>query len=162
MTRIIVMSDSHGNLALLDDVLRKHENQEKILIHLGDRCYDLLSLRDDLTNVYLIRGNIETQSVSNYEIGMNEAIFDVENVKIFATHGHRYSVQSTMIFLKKEAKKIGAKLVLFGHTHEKSLELDEDILYFNPGALTNNDYGIIDIEGSEIVNIEHCYLQDRW
>lgn len=162
MTRLLIVSDSFGNISKLDDVVRKHKNEFDILIHLGNRCYDALSLQDQVDKMILIRGNMELASPKVTSIGSFEEEFDIEGVKVFATHGHRYSISSTFVFLKKQAKKIGANIVLFGHTREKKLEFEEDVLYFNPGSLMNNEYGIIAIENGEISEMQHAYLSERW
>ncbi len=162
MTKLLVVSDSHGYVSKLDDVVRKHQDQFNILIHLGDRSYDALSLQETFYNIVIIKGNIEMEGPHMPNIGEYEEFLDIEGVKVFATHGHRYSVHSTMIFLKKAAKSMKANLVLFGHTHEKYLELDDDVMYFNPGALSKGDYGLIGIENEEIVSIEHGYISEKW
>lgn len=133
-----------------------------MLIHLGDRVYDIFQFYEELDKYIFIRGNMEIEFPEISFYSSYDKIFDIENVRILATHGHRYSVHSTLIFLKKEAKKIQAKLVLFGHTHQKELLVEDDIMYFNPGALQSNDYGIITIEKNEIVDIEQGYLSDKW
>lgn len=162
MARLLVISDSHGNIGKIDDILRKYEGNYDYFIHLGDRVYDMISFRDSVHNLVAVKGNIELQGPMQTDLGSQETILEVEDVKIFITHGSRYSVESTLVFLKKHARKIGAQVVLFGHTHIKYLEFDEGILLFNPGALTDNDYGILEVEKGEVTSIEHSYLSERW
>ena len=161
MTKLLIVSDTHGNVGKLDDLIRKYDKQYDYLIHLGDRSYDILSLQESIGNLIAVKGNIEGQGGLSREGTPYEVTVEIDGVRIFATHGHRYSVKSTLIFLKKQAKKVGANLVLFGHTHEKYLEIEDDIMYFNPGALTDNDYGFIAVDKGEIVSIEHVYLSER-
>jgi len=163
LTRLLIVSDTHGNVGKLDDLIRKYDKQYEYLIHLGDRSYDILSLQENIGNLISVKGNIEGQSTGlSRDNTPYEVLVELDGVKVFVTHGHRYSVKSTLIFLKKQAKKLGANLVLFGHTHEKYLEIEDDIMYFNPGALTDNDYGYISLDNGEIVSIEHVYLSERW
>ena len=164
MTRLLIVSDTHGEVIKLEDLLRKYKGQFDIFIHLGDRLFDFFSMNETAlgnAKTYLISGNMEMDiPMENYPV-YNDAVFEVEQMRIFATHGHRYSVHSTLIFLKKEARKQNVKLVLYGHTHEKELFVEDDIMYFNPGALKNSDYGYIQIDGSEVVNIEQGYLAEK-
>ena len=162
MARLIIVSDSHGEVSKIDDILRKYENQYDYFFHLGDRSFDMISFEDKVKNPVIISGNIEMQEVSGKNYGIYEKQIEIEGLKVFATHGHRYSVHSTLLFIKKQARKIGANIVLFGHTHDKHLEFDDGILYFNPGALQNNDYGLIEIKDGEITSVEHAYLSERW
>lgn len=162
MTKLLIVSDTHGKISKLDDVVRKYSGKFNLLIHLGDRSYDALSLQESVYNIIIIKGNIEIDSPKMKEVGAYEQVLDVEGLRVFATHGHRYSVHSTMVFLKKRAKEVKADLVLFGHTHEKYLDMNDGIMYFNPGALENGDYGVIDIDNGEIVSIDHSYLSDKW
>lgn len=162
MARLLIVSDSHGNIGKIDDILRKYENNYDYFIHLGDRVYDMISFKDNVKNLIAIKGNIELQNPLQTDFGTQETILEIEGMKIFITHGSRYSVESTLVFLKKHAKKIGAQVVLFGHTHIKFLEFEDGILLFNPGALTDNDYGILELENGEVTSIEHSYLSERW
>ena len=162
MTRLLIVSDTHGNISKLDDLIRKYDKQYEYIFHLGDRSYDIQSLQETSGNIILIKGNIESSSGRSNDTGVYETLLEIDGVRGFATHGHRYSVKSTLIFLKKQAKKVNANLVFFGHTHEKYLEIDDDIMYFNPGALSDNDYGYITLDQGEIVGIEHGYLSERW
>ncbi len=159
---MIIVSDSHGNISKIDDILRKYENKFDYFIHLGDRIYDMISFTDVIPRLIAIRGNIELHNPMHSDLGQNEVSMDIEGMKLFITHGSRYSVESTLVFLKKHAAKLGAQIVLFGHTHMKFLEFQDGILFFNPGALVDNDYGILEIEDGEITSIEHSYLSERW
>ena len=46
---------------------------------------------------------------------------------------------------KRQAKKRGADIVLFGHTHNQYTEYQESLCIMNPGSVANGDYGVIDI-----------------
>ena len=44
------------------------------------------------------------------------------------THGHGYFVHSGTLYLKREARKKGADIVMFGHTHKPYMEEDEVLI----------------------------------
>lgn len=70
--------------------------------------------------------------------------------KLFAAHGHRYSVKSGYERIAAHAAKLGADIVLFGHTHismslmlqigecVNGVTLTKPLLLFNPGSLGDN------------------------
>ena len=65
--------------------------------------------------------------------------------KIFFSHGHPYNVKFAYENIIAEAKKRGADIVLFGHTHNQYTEYQESLCIMNPGSVANGDYGVIDI-----------------
>ena len=67
------------------------------------------------------------------------ASFTVEGRHFFMTHGHHYGVgYGRPSLLLSEAKKQGADIVIFGHTHQRLNETWDGILCLNPGALRGN------------------------
>ncbi len=174
MTRLLVLSDSHGQLSYIDDVLRKHKNDYDILIHLGDQCSDMLTFlpsgsenQHSVSNFYLVRGNIENDIIFDNESNAQKAykesvLLQIENFSVLLTHGHRFSLQSTSIFLHKMALKNGCDLVFHGHTHKRRNQVVDGIRYFNPGALVNREYAIITLDNKEIVKVEELNLLNKW
>lgn len=156
MTRLLIVSDTHGEAIRLSDLLRKYEGKYDRLVHLGDRVMDVLSLPENPVDPLIVRGNMETDSPGTDRPNDWNGIID--GVKILATHGHRYSVHSTLLFLKKEAKRAEASLVLFGHTHERLDLTDDGIRFFNPGAFRNGDYGMLTLDGGRIMEAFHDRL----
>ena len=58
--------------------------------------------------------------------------------EIFITHGHRYGVKSGLSNLYQKAMEEGIPTVLFGHTHIPIIQAVNDILFINPGCLSEN------------------------
>ncbi len=162
MTRLLVISDSHGKVDRIYDLVRKHRGEFDVLFHLGDKSYDMLSFLEDGYPVILIKGNMETLSPDISMLVDWERVTDYDGVKILATHGHRYSAHSTLVFLKKHALHLGVNLVLFGHTHEQACFEEDGITYFNPGALQDGNYGIVHLDKGDITKTELLFLPDRW
>jgi len=162
VTRLLVISDSHGKVDRIYDSIRKHRGGFDVLFHLGDKSYDMLSFLEDGFPVVLLKGNMETPYPDLSLRVEWEYIGEYENVKILATHGHRYSVHSTLIFLKKHALHLGVNLVLFGHTHEQACFEEDGITYFNPGALQHGHYGIVHLENGKVTETQLLFLPDRW
>ena len=51
------------------------------------------------------------------------------------THGHLEYVKFGLEKLKLKAKLNQVDIVIFGHTHERYLMVEENIMFINPGAL---------------------------
>ena len=67
------------------------------------------------------------------------------NVQFFMTHGHRYHVKESYMYLDYAARENGCKVALFGHTHCPAMEQGE-ILLLNPGSTRNDRIALIDID----------------
>jgi len=140
--KILVVSDSHGDF----DKLYKIYEKEKAdyVFFAGDHSKDgiELSLVGDNSRFFIVKGNTdfsdrETPTQINLELG---------GYKILLTHGHLYSVKRGYNQILEEAKKGGMDIVLFGHTHKKMYQEYNGVHLFNPGAVMDGDYGIIEIK----------------
>lgn len=145
MTRIGVMSDSHGSQTNVVSAAWEMKNCSQI-IHLGDHSDDAEALEGmTKASVCTVAGNCDW-----FADAPTEAEFDVEGVHVFAAHGHREGVKNGMLHLSLKAQALGAKLVLFGHTHVPCMTEDGGIVFLNPGALRDGRYAIVEIDGKSI------------
>lgn len=131
MKTIVVVSDTHGYRQGLEALLPVFAENDRI-IHLGDTSGDggyIRKLFPDKTTV--INGNCDFPS-----LGDDEAVISVEGVKIFACHGHRYSVKTTLSRLAKKAKDEDCKIALYGHTHLAREDEMDGVTLLNPGCGT--------------------------
>ena len=106
--------------------------QPDIVLHLGDYVRDAMSVRERFPDLDLryVRGNCDVGMKDEPE----KLSLNVEGVEIFATHGHSYNVKYGLDSLCNAAYFSGAKLCLFGHTHQRLyLELG-GIRFLNPGT----------------------------
>ena len=95
----------------------------------------------------------------------NERIFTLGGHRIFMTHGHGYFVHSGTLYLKREARKKGADIVMFGHTHKPYMEEDDELLVLNPGSLSlprqeghRPTYIVMETADDGQISYELCYL----
>lgn len=56
-----------------------------------------------------------------------EEEFNLEGHHIFITHGHAYYVSMGEAHLQEEARRRGADIVMYGHTHVPALTIDADL-----------------------------------
>ena len=146
MKKILVLSDSHS---YFDKVLKIFEKEKPdIVIGAGDGIKDIeeLSYIYPKAEYYMVKGNCDYFDRSHNE----ENLFEIDNIKIFLTHGHLYDVKRTLNSIKEIGKKLNVSLIVFGHTHKPYIEKDGDMILFNPGATEDGRYGIIILEQGNI------------
>ena len=146
MKKILVLSDSHS---YFDKVLKIFEKEKPdIVIGAGDGIKDIeeLSYIYPKAEYYMVKGNCDYFDRSHNE----ENLFEIDNIKIFLTHGHLYGVKRSLSSIKEIGKKLSVSLIVFGHTHKPYIEKDGDITLFNPGATEDGRYGIIILEKGNI------------
>ena len=159
MIKVLIVSDSHGNIDVLENVIEK-ENDCSYIFHLGDHHTDLFEVSNDLSNkcIAKVKGNCD------YENEKIDRCFELGGMKIFMTHGHYYGVKMTLNSLFYKAQEEDANIALFGHTHNQLLEEFGDITLFNPGTIGmkipgERTYGILKIdEETGEYSLKHKYI----
>ncbi len=145
--KILVISDSHGDFKKLYEIYMKEKAD--YVFFAGDHSKDgiELSLLGDKSSFYIVKGNTD---FSDWETP-NKINLELEGYKILLTHGHLYGVKRGYNKILEEAKKDGIDIVLFGHTHKKFYQEYDGVHLFNPGAVQDGDYGIIEIGKNELI-----------
>jgi putative phosphoesterase len=147
-TRVLVISDSHNHITHAIKVIQS--GRYDLVLHLGDIVSDVDDLRCIFPelNIEGVRGNCDFYDTNYPDI----LIVTINGVKILACHGHQFRVKSGTMLLDEYAKKITAKIALYGHSHQHKLSYEEDITLLNPGSIAlprggpNPTYGVIEIE----------------
>ena len=128
MSKVLVISDSHGLTKELEIIRERHLKEVDLMIHCGD---SQLMPDDKAISGYLtVMGNCDFGG--GYPM---ETISEAAGRKFFITHGHRYSVKSTLMKLKYKAQEVNADIVCFGHSHVLGAEVIDGTLYLNPGSI---------------------------
>ncbi len=130
MLRAAVFSDTHSNTARMVEAVRSL--RPDLLIHLGDHDRDAAVLRREFPELplYVVRGNCDIAGDGAPE----RLVVELGPVKAFLTHGHLYSVGWSVDSLVYAAQEAGAKLALFGHTHEALNVEIGGVQVLNPGT----------------------------
>jgi len=141
--RILVVSDTHGDIRNLVTVIKKHRDAE-VIVHCGDGADEVseIKLMFPERMVIAVRGNCDFCSTSP-----NVETITLEGKKLFITHGHTYNVKSGLLNLSLAAKESGADLVIFGHTHNPTNLYDDGVYFLNPGSLRGlrGSYALVDV-----------------
>lgn len=125
-----VFADSHGQIALMREALRRCPVD--LIIHLGDCLRDAELLRRYFpdTPMYLVRGNCD--------LGTNAPDRDLVPlgpVKAFITHGHLFYVKEGRLdSLAYAALEAGASIAMYGHTHCPDYREIGGVKLLNPGT----------------------------
>lgn len=135
--------------------------QPDVMIHLGDYYDDAQTMAEEFpaVTVYQVPGNCDKYRAP---IGAPEILIQgIGGVKFYLTHGHRHHVKMTRISLLRDARAVGAAVVLYGHTHEVDCHREEDGLWvINPGSCGygGGKAGIMEVENG---TIQAVYLIDE-
>ena len=154
--RIIVMSDSHTAFGRVYTIVERTWQEADLYVHLGDGEEEYLEVAALFPGKKFlhVRGNNDYLSAAPQEI-----TFDADGVTVLCTHGDRYAVRWNRDYLLAAAKKKGARVALYGHSHEALCEYLDDIYLINPGSvadsrLTPAGYLVLDITPQGIVPIQ--------
>ncbi len=128
MTKIIILSDTHGNLQDLRKTTPLLQEADLILFA-GDGYNDFNLFPSEIyKKTKLVAGNCDF-------FGDKEIIFKVEGKNILLCHGDRYRVKQGLLQLSLHAKENNCDVVIYGHTHEARIDESDGILFINPGTL---------------------------
>ena len=147
--KILVFSDSHGNPAFMQRVLKLYDVQT--VIHLGDGAKDLLKLQSEYPaiNMVAVAGNCDYYSDAPGEqvITVGQGV----TRRILLLHGHNHSVKMGLNRLMYYAQEKEVDACLFGHTHIPLVDRHGAVFFMNPGSIAKPvppkppSYGILTI-----------------
>lgn len=148
MKKILVLSDSHGNLSNMVAAFRAESPD--LVIHLGDCWEDAGRLQKTLAGIPMERvpGNCDCVREPA------ERVIMIEGKSVLCCHGHTFNVKAGYLNLELGARERGADIALFGHTHRVFYGTHNGITYLNPGSIgspaygTPPSYGILEIDGA--------------
>ncbi len=134
MKKILVLSDLHGTISCAESALKSHPEYDTVFF-LGDGIAKIALLQKEYPRQWhLVRGNCDLSSDGAFP---EEALIELEEHRIFLTHGHRYFVKHGEEKLRAAAAARSADIALYGHTHLPAAHYDaaSGIHLFNPGSI---------------------------
>ena len=151
MTRILVVSDTHGDEQALRQALEEQPTA-RMIFHLGDGAREAEAVAAGYPDrtFFLVRGSGDWgQAGLLPEAGLEI----VAGHRIFYTHGHRYNVKMGLYRAVCAARERKADVLLFGHTHQPLTDYDDGLTILNPGSLAygRSTYGLLDVTDTGIV-----------
>lgn len=129
--KVLIVSDTHGAKKNMDKLKELIINEIDLIIHAGDNFRDSIYLTETTgKSVISVVGNCD------FENREDEIEFEVENVKFFLTHGHRYGVKYGLETIAEKCNSINAQIGIFGHTHVKENSYVSGVHLINTGSLS--------------------------
>lgn len=150
MKRIVVMSDSHGAQdtlrRLIHAVWRQYPGQVDAYVHCGDGARDFAELTGELfqhdprAQFHSVEGNCDFGADVS-----EDDLLEMEGLRIFVCHGHRYRVKMGLTLLAYAAAERACAVALYGHTHVPAEDTAGGVTMLNPGAACTGCIGLVEI-----------------
>ena len=131
--KILVLSDSHGALGFMRQCVDAIRPQA--VVHLGDYYEDGENLKAEYPalSFHQVPGNCDLFRCPSYI--HKKLCYEVGGVVLFMAHGHEQNVKYDPHCLVAEARAMGAKAALYGHTHVPDCHQEPDGMWvLNPGS----------------------------
>ncbi|MTI59617.1 MAG: phosphodiesterase [Firmicutes bacterium] len=144
----IVLSDSHGSLANWEKA-ETYFGQADMVLHAGDILYH--GARNRLPEGYDTKGLVDLINKADYNLlavkGNVDALVDdwvlpyplpelsvVEDngLRIVIYHGFQHDNEAERFDF---ARRFGAKILIYGHTHIPVIKEDDGVILLNPGSI---------------------------
>lgn len=140
--RLLVLSDSHGNTYNLRQAILAHPEADRI-IFLGDGERDIDAVTDEIGRrpLTVVRGNCD----SSFSMLPEMDLIEIDGHTVYCTHGYVERVKYGPGLLLEKAERLGADIILYGHTHYQEADYDDGVYIMNPGSINEYEYGIVDV-----------------
>ncbi len=149
--KVLILSDSHGNVPLLKKILGR-ELPCDYIIHCGDGVDDIRHCDTKDAATLLISGNMDLGKPADHA---RSIITTLGGFKVLITHGDVHRAHQDYIELHEDGLRNKCAAVIFGHTHRPYIGAGNPVL-FNPGPALNGLYGLAFI--NERIEFLHCNI----
>ena len=135
-SKLLVLSDSHGNMPVLVTVLKWAADEltdSDMAVFLGDGLRELSFAQQQAgfsCKWKKVRGNNDDTPTAP-----ESEVFDFGGHRFYLCHGHRHALYNGSDKLAASARKAGADAALFGHIHAPYLENVNGLLVVCPGSI---------------------------
>lgn len=126
---IIVMSDSHGDRAIVEEIKNHYLGKVDAIFHNGD---SELPFDDAIWDgIKVVAGNMDFYG------GYPESLVtDLDGTIIAQTHGHLFQINFGFQKLDFWAQEEHADICLYGHLHVPEARMEGKTLFLNPGSIS--------------------------
>lgn len=155
--KILVFSDSHGNVSNMAEAIDKNRDCDEIF-YLGDGNSDIESIKKyyPKKTFTVVCGNCDFC----YGLVQDCEYRRINHKTIYLTHGHIEGVKMSVCGLIDKAASVMADIALYGHTHFPETHVDQKsgIFVLNPGSIRENRYAILEIKLDGKISAELCSI----
>lgn len=128
VSRLVVVSDSHGDRAIVQEIKERYQGQVAAIFHNGD---SELEASDSLWDgIHVVKGNCDWSDFPE------RLVTSIDGLKVAQTHGHLHGINFGWNRLDYWAQEEGADLCLYGHLHVPAAEVRGNCLFINPGSIS--------------------------
>lgn len=117
MLNFLVLSDSHGRVKNIEEILSRQLKKPDAVFFLGDGLRDIMYCELGDIPVYSVSGNCDFSGFYGEYSSDIENIVEVGGYTVMMTHGHKYNVKSGYGEILCAAARRDIDILLFGHTH---------------------------------------------
>lgn len=152
MIKVGVISDTHiSSFADLPEKILQDLSDANLILHAGDLVsLDVLrGLKGTGIKIYAVWGNMDPLEIKH--LLPEKEIIQIDQFRIGLTHGIGAPPNLKKV-VREKFKNEKIDCIVYGHSHSPNNEIDQGILYFNPGSPTDkffapyNSYGILLID----------------
>ena len=126
---IIVMSDSHGDRAIVEEIRNHYIGKVDAIFHNGDS--ELPSDDEVWQGIQVVSGNMDC-----YDGYPELLVTDLAGTIIAQTHGHLFHINFSFQKLDLWAQEVNADICLYGHLHIPDARMEGKTLFLNPGSIS--------------------------
>lgn len=128
VSTFVIMSDSHGDRAIVEEIKAKYQGKVRAIFHNGDSELDA---SDSLwEGIQVVKGNCDWTAYPE------KLVTEIDGLTIAQTHGHLYGINYGWTRLDYWAEEVGADICLYGHLHVPAAEVRDHCLFINPGSVS--------------------------
>lgn len=126
---IIVMSDSHGDRGVVEDIKNRYQGKVAAIFHNGDSELD--STDPVWEGIQVVAGNMDF-----YGGYPDRLVTQLGDARIAQTHGHLQMINFGFQKLDFWAQEEAADICLYGHLHVPEAWMEGKTLFVNPGSVS--------------------------
>lgn len=126
---LVVMSDSHGDREIVQEIKDRYQGRVSAIFHNGD---SELPANDSLwEGIQVVQGNCDWMG------GYPETLVTrFDGLTVAQTHGHLYQINWMWDRLDLFAQEAQADICLYGHLHRATAWREGQTVFVNPGSVT--------------------------
>ncbi len=126
---IIVMSDSHGDRQIVEEIKNHYKGKVDAIFHNGDS--ELESTDPVWEGIHVVKGNMDF-----YGEYPERLVTQLGPTRIIQTHGHLFQINFSFQKLDLWAQEEDADICLYGHLHIPDAWKEGRTLFLNPGSVS--------------------------
>lgn len=149
---IIIMSDSHGDRQIVQDIKERYLGKVDAILHNGD---SELPVDDPIWNgISVVCGNCD---FGDYP---DQRVLNFGDITIAQTHGHLFGINFGFERLDYWAQEVNAAICTYGHLHRAAVWQLGKTIFINPGSVLQPRGDIMERLYARVRITDDCFYID--